>query len=94
MDDVVPSLVPNGTQFTSSGTYQSEIIPYPIYNAGTDLDAHVQVFQKAIQANGERNDLDILNLFCFILKDAISKWGEIFMQSHPRCTFVKLKATY
>ncbi len=53
--------------------------PYPMYNAGTNLNAHVRVFQKAIQANGERNDPDIVILFCFTLKNAISKWGENFM---------------
>jgi hypothetical protein len=53
---------------------------------GTNLDAHVWVFRKANQANEERNDPDIVNLFCFTLKDAISKWG--------RSTFVKLKETF
>ncbi len=52
------------------------------------------MFQKAIQANGERNDLDIINIFCFILKDVISKWGESFMQPHPKCTFAELEAAF
>jgi hypothetical protein len=34
------------------------------------------VFWKAIQANGEKNDVDIVNLFYFTLKDVISEWGE------------------
>jgi len=34
------------------------------------------VFQKVIQANGEKRDANIVNLFCFTLKNAISEWGE------------------
>jgi hypothetical protein len=34
---------------------------------------------EAIQVNGEKWDVDIMNLFCFTLKDAISDWGENFM---------------
>jgi hypothetical protein len=69
-------------------------LPYLIYSVGIDLDAHVWVFWKAIQTNGERNDSDIINLFCFTLRDAISRWGEIFMQFHPGCTFIALEATF
>jgi hypothetical protein len=32
---------------------------------------HVQVFWKAIHANGEKNDANIVNLSYFILRDAI-----------------------
>ncbi len=46
-------------------------LPYPIYTAGTDPDAHVQVFCKAIQANGEKNDDGIVNLFIFTHHDAM-----------------------
>jgi hypothetical protein len=67
---------------------------HPIYNVRNDLDAHVQVLQKAIEANGERNDLNIVNIFCFTLRDAILEWAEIFMQSHLKCTFAKLEATF
>ncbi len=28
-------------------------------------DAHVQVIHKAIKANGEKNDANIINMFCF-----------------------------
>jgi hypothetical protein len=54
-------------------------LPYPIHSARTDVDAHVRVFWKAIQTNGEKNDLDIINLFCLTLRNAISEWGENFM---------------
>lgn len=67
---------------------------YPIYSVKTNPDAHVYKFQKAIQVDGERNDPNIVNLFCFTLRDAISKWGENFMQYHPECTFAKLKVVF
>ncbi len=69
-------------------------LAYPIYNVGTKPNAHIWVFQKVIQANGEGNDLNISNLFCFTLRDVILEWGENFIQSHPGCTFVKLEATF
>jgi hypothetical protein len=69
-------------------------LPYLIYTIGINLDAHVRVFQKAIQANDEKNDADIVNLFYFTLRDAISKWGENFMQSHQRCYFVELEIAF
>jgi len=47
-----------------------------------DPNAHVWIFHNAIQANGKKNDDDIVNLFCFTLHDAISKWGENFMKAH------------
>jgi hypothetical protein len=54
-------------------------LPYLIYTIGTHLDAHVWVFRKAIKVNGEKNDVDIINLFYFPPKDAILEWGENFM---------------
>jgi len=32
-----------------------------------DLDAHIKVFKKTIKTNGETLELDIINLFGFIL---------------------------
>jgi hypothetical protein len=52
---------------------------YPIYFTGIDPNVHVWVFQKAIQTNGDKHDVGIVNLFCFTLKDVISEWGENFM---------------
>jgi hypothetical protein len=46
---------------------------------GMDLDAHVRVFCKAIQANGENNDANIIEI-CFILMPYQS--GEFFI--HPQ----------
>jgi hypothetical protein len=50
-----------------------------------NFNANVRVFCKAIQANGEKNDVDIINIFCFTLHNAISEWGEIFMKAHLVC---------
>jgi hypothetical protein len=61
---------------------------------GINPNVHVWVFWKAIQANGERSDSNIVNLFCFTLKDAISKWGENFMQFHLACIFIELEASF
>jgi len=55
-----------------------------------DPNVHVQVFHKATHANEEKNDVDIVNLFCFILHDAISEWGKNFMRAHLVCSFKEL----
>jgi hypothetical protein len=38
---------------------------YRMYIIGIDLDVHVRVFNKAIHANGEKNDSNIVNLYYF-----------------------------
>jgi len=37
------------------------------------------MFQIVIQANGEKKNTSIMNLFCFTLKDVILEWGKNFM---------------
>jgi hypothetical protein len=59
-----------------------------------DLDVHVRIFHKAIHANGEKNDVDIINLFCFTICNAIFVWGENFMKAHPICRFEALEVTF
>jgi hypothetical protein len=39
-------------------------------------------------------EVNIINLFGFILKDVISKWGENYIQDHPNCIFEKLEQTF
>ncbi len=39
-------------------------------------------------------EVNIINLFGFILKYNISKWGEDFVQDHPNFTFEKRKQTF
>jgi sugar phosphate permease len=62
---------------------------------GMNIDAHLHIFHKAIQANGKKMMLIslIVNLFCFIIRNAISEWGEIFMKTHLVYRFEKLKVT-
>jgi len=52
-----------------------------------DHDVHIKVFKKVIWINGEIVEVDIINMFGFILWDNISKWGENFIQDHPNYTF-------
>jgi septin family protein len=52
------------------------------------------MFKKAIKANGETMEANIINLFCFTFKDNIFKWGEIFVQNHPNCTFEELEQAF
>ncbi len=67
---------------------------FPIYSIGTDLDVHVWMFQKAIHANGEKRDTNIMNLFYFTLRDAILEWSKKLMQSHPSCIFLELEVAF
>ncbi len=39
-------------------------------------------------------EVNIINLFGFILKYNISKWGENFVQDHPNFTFENLEQTF
>jgi hypothetical protein len=45
--------------------------------------AHIKVFKKAIKANGETLEVDIINLFGFTLRDNIFERGENYVQNHP-----------
>jgi hypothetical protein len=49
------------------------------------------VFKKAIKANGEMMEVDIIHLFRFTFKDSIFEWGESYVQDHPKCIFEKLE---
>jgi hypothetical protein len=46
--------------------------------------------KKAIKANDETMEANIINLFGFILIDSIYKWGENLVQDRPNCTFEEL----
>jgi hypothetical protein len=47
-------------------------LQYPTYVKDTDPNVHIIMFEKAIKANGEIVEVDIINLFGFTLKDSIS----------------------
>ncbi len=42
-------------------------LQYPTYMKDIDLDAHIIIFKKNIRVNGEIVEVDIINLFGFIL---------------------------
>ncbi len=42
-------------------------LQYPTYVKDIDPDAHIRVFKKAIKANGETVEIDIINLFGLFL---------------------------
>jgi hypothetical protein len=42
-------------------------LQYPTYVKDTNRDAHIKVFKKAIQTNGEIMEVDIINMFGFTL---------------------------
>ncbi len=52
------------------------------------------MFWKAIQANGEKQDIDIVNMFCLTLRNTILKWGENLMQFHQGYIFLELEVTF
>ncbi len=61
---------------------------------GTNLDVHIHMFHKVIQDNGKKDDVNIIDLFCFTLHDAILKWGDNIMKAHPICRFEELEALF
>jgi hypothetical protein len=69
-------------------------LQYPTYVKNIDPNVHIKVLKKAIKANGETMEVDIINLFGFTLKDNISKRGENSIQNHPNCTFEKLEQAF
>jgi hypothetical protein len=69
-------------------------LQYPTHVKDTNHDVYIKVFKKAIKANGETTEVNIINLFGFILKDNISKWGKNYVQNHPNCTFEELEQTF
>jgi hypothetical protein len=42
-------------------------LQYPTYVKDINPDAHIKIFKKAIKANGETMEVDIINLFGFTL---------------------------
>jgi hypothetical protein len=69
-------------------------LSYPTYVKGTNPDAHIHVFKKAIKDNEEIINEYIINTFDFILCDNIFKWGENFLQDHPDCIFVEFEQVF
>jgi hypothetical protein len=51
-------------------------------------DVHVRVLKASIGANGERDDAEIVNLFCYTFRD-IDRCNN-YMGDYLDCTFVEL----
>jgi hypothetical protein len=64
-----PHVVQNVSKPTTKLPYRK--LQYPTYVKDIDLDVHIRVFKKAIKANGETMEIDIINMFGFTLKDNI-----------------------
>jgi hypothetical protein len=69
-------------------------LQYPNYIKEIDPNAHIRLFKKAIKANGEIVEVDIINMFGFILRDNIYEWDENYVQDHPNYTFEELEQTF
>jgi hypothetical protein len=46
-------------------------LQYPTYVKDIDLEVHIRMLKKVIKANGETMEIDIINMFGFIIKDNI-----------------------
>jgi hypothetical protein len=69
-------------------------LQYPTYVKDTNPDAHIRVFKKAIKANGETMEANIINLFGFTFKNNIFEWGENYVQDHPNYIFEELEQAF
>ncbi len=66
-------------------------LQYQTYVKDTNSDVHIRVFKKAIKASGETMENNIINMFGFILRDNIYKWGKDYVQDHPNYLFEELE---
>ncbi len=64
-----------------------KVLLYPRYGIGFDLDVHIWVFRKAINASGKWNNVDIINLFYLILCDDIFWIGGKCHAKSPKLCF-------
>jgi hypothetical protein len=69
-------------------------LQYPTYVKDIHPNVHIRVFKQAIKTNGEMVEVDIINLFCFILMDSIFECGKNYVQNHQNCTFKKLEQAF
>ncbi len=60
-----PPIVQHVSEITTKLPYRK--LQYPTYVINDDLDAHIKVFKKAIKTNGEMVEVNIVNLFGFII---------------------------
>jgi hypothetical protein len=60
---------------------------YPKYVKDSNPDVHVKVLKVAIRANSEIDDVKIVNMFNFTLKDIVFDWCNNYMGDYPDHTF-------
>jgi hypothetical protein len=62
-------------------------LQYPTYVKNINLDVHIKVFKKAIKANGETMEANVINLFCFTFKIFLN--GEKILSKTIQIAFLK-----
>jgi hypothetical protein len=67
-----------------------QALNYLEYEKKSNPNAHVQIFEAIIKANGEMINEKIVNIFNFTLKDNASNWCNNYMQNHPKWRFAYL----
>ncbi len=68
LEPLVSFVVPHSCHvMTSRIPILRKLLFYPIYIVNTNFKVHVRVFQKTIQANGEKHNLNIVNSHYYIL---------------------------
>jgi hypothetical protein len=60
---------------------------YPKYVKNSNLDAHVKFFKATIKTNGEIENVKIVNIFSFTLRDTMSNWCNNYMGDYLECIF-------
>ncbi len=63
---------------------------YLEYVKDSNPDVHVRVFKATVKANGETEDVEIVNLFSFTLRDIMFDWRNNYMGDYPDYIFAKL----
>ncbi len=61
---------------------------YLEYVKDFDPNAHVRVFKVAFKINNETNDVKMIDMFNFTLKDIMFDWCNNYLGDYPYCTFV------
>ena len=73
---------------------QRKAVSYQMYEDDSDPDAHIIAFKRAIQANGETEEGEVINLFGTTLKKRPQKWHDKFLRTAPLSSWPELKAAF
>jgi hypothetical protein len=55
-----------------------------------DPNVHVRVFKVTFRTNNETNDVKMIDMFSFTLKDIMFDWCNNYLRDYPYCIFVEL----